>query len=76
MPAQIKATAMSKRTTRGSIFKKNNTGSPLESRMSRIRNTPTPTPKIRSIILNQIGIELCHSVSTSSIIISTSRSSR
>ena len=30
---------------------KNNTGSPLERRMNRIRNTPAPTPRILAIIL-------------------------
>jgi hypothetical protein len=54
MPAQIRATAIKKRRTRGSIFIKKRTGIPLAIRIRRIRKIPPQTPRIRAIISNQV----------------------
>jgi hypothetical protein len=48
----MKATPTRRMKMRGNILIKNRTGMPLASNTRRIRNTPTPVPRIRAIILH------------------------
>ena len=55
IPAYMNASATIRIRRRGSILIKIKTGRPLESSTNRMRNTPTPVPRIRAIILYQIS---------------------